>query len=274
MSLDDIIKLNKKSGNGREGGSSREAGRSSGRRPSRPVRDRRNNFQREGNNRYIPYTRVRKIYWNHKTLLEMINYFVVSYVRFFGDSADFLFWAGDNPFWTLNYLEQMFSLYFTTKLTKVNKHHQKLYTAWSQRVKMSLIQMDFFFQDGCCLPSAFYQVARWGALTGRKSPWRHFLITEMSQCICKCCCNVWAIFLQCKMNFDSDFRLSSSLNDDFSLLFSLTLGLLTMVWSTNLNADCVAFHSPVNYLTNGSMTCLRNTTMELRGAKQKEAPNS
>lgn len=79
--------------------------------------------------------------------MEMINYFVVCYVRSFGDSADFLFWfwVWDNPFWTLNYLEQMFSLYFTTKLTKVKKHRQKLYTAWSRRVKMSSIEMDFFF---------------------------------------------------------------------------------------------------------------------------------
>lgn len=61
MSLDDIIKLNKKAGSGREGGSSRPAGRSSGRRPSRPARDRRDNFQRERNDRYTPYTRVRNI---------------------------------------------------------------------------------------------------------------------------------------------------------------------------------------------------------------------
>lgn len=157
MSLDDIIKLNKKEGNGREGGSSRPAGRSSGRRPSRPARDRRNNFQREENNRYTPYTRVRKIYWNHETLMEMINYFVVCYVRFFGDSADFLFWfwVWDNPFRTLNYLEQMFSLYFSTKLTKVNRHRQKLYTAWSRRVKMSLIEMDFFFKMAAVVQALF-----------------------------------------------------------------------------------------------------------------------
>lgn len=57
MSLDDIIKLNKKGGSGRRGGSSRSAG-SSGRGSSRPARERQSNFRTERDNRPTPYTRV------------------------------------------------------------------------------------------------------------------------------------------------------------------------------------------------------------------------
>ncbi|XP_042337700.1 THO complex subunit 4-A-like [Plectropomus leopardus] len=68
MSLDDIIKLNKKGGSDRDRGSS-GSGRSSGRAEgaSRPVRSRQNNFNRDRNNRSTPYTRPRELpdKWQH-----------------------------------------------------------------------------------------------------------------------------------------------------------------------------------------------------------------
>ncbi|XP_026216329.1 THO complex subunit 4-like [Anabas testudineus] len=72
MSLDDIIKMNKKGGGGggggRRGGSSGQGGssRRAGAAP-RPVRSRQNNFNRERTSRPTPYTRPRELpdKWQH-----------------------------------------------------------------------------------------------------------------------------------------------------------------------------------------------------------------
>lgn len=68
MSLDEIIKMNKKGGSSRGGESSGQSGssaRAGG--SSRPVRNRQGNFNRERNNRSTPYTRPRELpdKWQH-----------------------------------------------------------------------------------------------------------------------------------------------------------------------------------------------------------------
>lgn len=122
----------------------------------------------------------------------------------------------------------MCSLYFTTKLTKVKKHREKSHTAWSQRVKMSSIEMDFCFPRWLL---ASIKWTRWGAMTGWWGSAGFYSCTNEP--------NSTVTPDQCPFN---SRRMQIPITPEvlhlttiFVSCFHWSWAFLTMVWSTNLN---------------------------------------
>lgn len=140
--------------------------------------------------------------------------------------------------------------------------------------KCPWLRWTFFFQDGCFRPSPFFISSGQVRSINR--------VQESLQAF-HCCRNEPADVTVTSEQYPSNPRrtfipmISAVLHlmTTFVSLFSLKLGPVNNgVKHKTWNADYVAFHSPLSYQTNGSTTCLRNTTMAVRGVKQKEAQNS